>query len=116
MAQSRSARSGSGSEAMVYNVLNHLKAKGIISDFHQAKPKGTRGYDFSIELLPRHNTVLLQVKSSIEQVEKHKQKYPEIPCVVVPRHPLDWTKWGGYKQAYQILTERILTALRISTQ
>lgn len=111
MAGSRGSRVGRSSEMLVQSVLACLKSRGRIANFHKAR-ENMPGYDFFV-LLPDCRIVFLQVKSSAQTCERHKKKYPDIPVVVVPEHPVKWASWPGLNDAKQVLANRILEALGI---
>lgn len=96
---------------LVQSALAHLRSKGCIADFHRARDN-MPGYDFFI-LLSSGSIVFLQVKSSAQTCERHRRKYPDIPVVVVPEHPVKWASWPGLNDAKQVLANRILEALGI---
>ncbi|MDO8557552.1 MAG: hypothetical protein Q7R98_03795 [Candidatus Jorgensenbacteria bacterium] len=75
----RSFKIGKQSEEIVVVVLEKLKDDGLIKGF---KRKNARGIDFIIFLWDGRKKPF-QVKSSWYWVQKHYEKFPNIPVVVV---------------------------------
>ena len=105
--RARKREAGDKSEARVAEALQSLKAHGKIWRYHRSWYKGEldlQKIDFLIWPEPSY-MVGLQVKSSINGLEKH-QNTSNVPCVVV-RH---------YHVPLRVLAKEIMQVLGLSTE
>jgi len=83
----RAVQKGRENEARVGQALEILQEGGYITDYFVSKPNGTwdqNGVDACLTT-PQEKKIRFQIKSSYWHAQRHKQKHPDIPCLVVSR-------------------------------